>query len=96
MGYYLLDTDAVIDYLAGIPGSVSLIQSLHNRGESLCVSDVVIAEVYAGLRPQHRDKARKLLMACSFLSTSPGMHSRPESGATSMPDVALPSIPPMY
>ncbi|MCL5264177.1 MAG: PIN domain-containing protein [Chloroflexi bacterium] len=67
----MLDTDAVIDYLAGIPASVSLIQSLHNRGEYLCVSDVVIAEVYAGLRPQHRVVARKLLMSCSFLSTGP-------------------------
>jgi predicted nucleic acid-binding protein len=72
MGRYLLDTDAVIDYLLGIPSSVSLIQDLHERGEVLCVCDIVIAEVYAGLRPQHRGVGEQLLSACSFLSTSLG------------------------
>ncbi len=71
MAYYLLDTDAIIDYLAGIGSSVALIQDLNNRGESLCVSDVVIAETYSGLRPQDRDKAQRLLSACFFLATTP-------------------------
>jgi predicted nucleic acid-binding protein len=66
----LLDTDAVIDYLLGIPSSVSLIRHLHERGDLLCVCDVVIAEVYAGLRPNHRAAAAQLLSACSFLPTS--------------------------
>jgi len=70
MAYYLLDTDAIIDYLTGASSSVSLIQDLQNRGELLCVSDVVIAEVYAGLKPQDRDKAQKLLTACFFLPTT--------------------------
>ncbi len=71
MGYYLLDTDAIIDYLSGIASSVKLIQDLHERGEFLGVCDVVIAEVYAGLKSQDREKAEKLLSACSFLSTEP-------------------------
>ncbi|MBI4491859.1 MAG: PIN domain-containing protein, partial [Chloroflexi bacterium] len=66
----LLDTDAIIDYLFGIPASVSLIQGLHEHGDTLCVCDVVIAEVYAGLRLQHREAAEKLLSACTFLPTS--------------------------
>lgn len=70
MARYLLDTDAIIDYLFGIPSSVSLIQDLHERGDTLCVCDVVIAEVYAGLRPQHGEAAEKLLSACTFLPTS--------------------------
>ena len=70
MGRYLLDTDAIIDYLLGIPGSVTLIQEIHERGDTLCVCDVVIAEVYAGLRPNHREAAEKLLSACTFLPTS--------------------------
>lgn len=69
MGYFLLDTDAIIDYLAGVASSVKLIQDLHDRGDSLCVCDVVIAEVYSGLRPQDREKAEKLPSACTFLST---------------------------
>ncbi len=69
MAYYLLDTDAIIDYLAGVAGSVKLIQELYDRGDFLGVCDVVIAEVYSGLRPQDREKGQKLLSACSFLST---------------------------
>ena len=76
MGRYLLDTDAVIDYLLGIPSSVSLIQDLHERDDVLCVCDVVVAEVYAGLRPQHRAAAEQLLSACSFLPTSVGIAER--------------------
>ena len=73
MARYLLDTDAIIDYLLGIPSSVALIQDVHERGDTLCVGDVVIAEVYAGLRPRHRDAAEKLLAACTFLPTSPAV-----------------------
>lgn len=69
MAYYLLDTDAIIDYLAGIASSVRLVQELHDRGNFLCICDVVVAEVHSGLRPQDREKAEKLLSACSFLST---------------------------
>src|SRR5438874_13705829 len=71
MARYLLDTDAIIDFLRGFPGTVSLIRQLHDRGETLCVCDIVIAEVYAGLRPQHRDSAERLLYALDFLPTSP-------------------------
>ena len=70
MARFLLDTDAIIDYLLGIPSSVTLIQDLHERGDTLCVCDVVIAEVYAGLRPQHREAAEMLQSACAFLPTT--------------------------
>lgn len=70
MARYLLDTDAVIDYLKGFAPSISLIQDLHNQGNFLCVCDVVIAEVYSGLRPGDRKKAAGLLDACFFLPTS--------------------------
>ena len=68
---YLLDTDAIIDYLTGIQTSVSLIRNFHQRGDLLCVCDVVIAEVYAGLRPQDRGKVQRLLNAFCFLPTGP-------------------------
>lgn len=70
MARYLLDTDAAIDYLKGFAPSVSLIQDLHSKGNFLCVCDVVIAEVYSGLRPNDRKKAARLLDACFFLPTS--------------------------
>lgn len=70
MARYLLDTDAVIDYLKGFAPSISLIQDLHNQGNFLCVCDVVIAEIYSGLKPNDRKKAARLLDACFFLPTS--------------------------
>ncbi len=72
MARYLLDTDAIIDYLTGVQASVNLIQNLHQQGDLLCVCDVVIAEIYAGLRPQDRGKAQPLLNAFYFLATGPG------------------------
>src|SRR3990172_9808015 len=71
MARYLLDTDAIIDYLLGVASSVSLVQDLARRDDFLCACDVVIAEVYAGLRPTDREKAQRLLAACYFLTTSP-------------------------
>ncbi len=73
MARYLLDTDAIIDYFFGIPSTVALIQDLHARGETLCVCDVVIAEVYAGLHPEHREPAEQFVFACAFLPTSPAI-----------------------
>lgn len=71
MASYLLDTDAIIDYLFGIPSSVALLQGLQSKGDLLCVCDVVTAEVYAGLKPEHREPAERLLNACMFLGTGP-------------------------
>ncbi len=69
MASYLLDTDAVIDYVAAIPDSVSLIRGLFERGDALCVSAVVVAEVYSGLAPAATDRVQPFLEACTFLPT---------------------------
>ena len=69
MTRYLLDTDAVIDYVAGIPGSVTLIDGLFESGNVLCVSAVVVAEVYAGLTPGDIGKSEGFVGACVFLPT---------------------------
>jgi predicted nucleic acid-binding protein len=50
---------------------VAFIQGLHQRGETLAVCDIVIAEVYAGLHPQDRPKAAVLLNTLTFLPTTP-------------------------
>jgi predicted nucleic acid-binding protein len=70
---YLLDSDAVINHLRGIAESVIFIQALHQRGELLCACDVVIAEVHAGLHPQHRAAGERLLSTLTFLPTSPAI-----------------------
>jgi tRNA(fMet)-specific endonuclease VapC len=73
MDLLLLDADAVIDQLKGLPQIVQLLQQLHRSGGELCVCDVTIAEVYAGLNPEDRAQAEQLLSACSFLATSPAI-----------------------
>lgn len=70
MAHVLLDSDAIIDYVEGVPGSVSLIQSLDGQGDRLCTCDVIIAEIYSGLKPKDRDKAERLLESLHFLATS--------------------------
>lgn len=70
---YLLDTDAVIDHLKGVAQTIQLLQELHADGAELCVCDVTIAEVYAGLDPQDKSRAEQFLSACSFLASSPAI-----------------------
>lgn len=70
MGLYLLDTDAVIDYLVGFAPSVDLIRSIHTSGNDLGVCDVVVAEVYSGLRPEDRERTAALLEALQLLTTA--------------------------
>jgi predicted nucleic acid-binding protein len=73
MDIYLLDTDAVIDQLKGFLPTAQLLQQLHASGDELCVCDVTIAEVYAGLHPQDRERAEQFLGSCSFLAPSPAI-----------------------
>jgi predicted nucleic acid-binding protein len=68
---YLLDTDAVIDYLHGIDTTVSLVRSIFARGDSLCLCAMVISEVYAGLRPEDHDRTHGFLFGCEFLLAAP-------------------------
>ncbi len=70
MSRYLLDSDGIIDYLFNREPTVSLFQRLHHQGDDLCVCDVVLAEVYSGLLPQHRAAAEAFLSTLVFLPTS--------------------------
>lgn len=71
MARYLLDSDAVIDYLKSVPASVSLLQDLDTRGEILCLCSVVVAEVWSGLRPELREETGRRLLLLEFLATGP-------------------------
>jgi predicted nucleic acid-binding protein len=70
MTRYLLDSDAVMDYLAGGPDSVALIRNLRLQGNELCCCDITVAEVHAGLLPQHRAAGMALLASLTYLPTS--------------------------
>jgi len=70
MSYHVLDSDAVIDVLKGIPASRALIESLVANGQTLATSDVVVGEVYSGLRPEDRATGEQLMNSLTFLPTS--------------------------
>jgi predicted nucleic acid-binding protein len=67
---YLVDSDAVIDYLKGFDSSVVFLSRLANDDNDLCTCSVVIAEVFSGLALQEQAPARGLLDSYRFLSTS--------------------------
>ena len=70
MAVYLLDTDAIIDYLNEIPRSKQLIDSLVGRQEILAVCDIILTEVYAGVAPIDEDETDRILGPWLYLQTS--------------------------
>jgi predicted nucleic acid-binding protein len=70
MTRYLLDTDCVIDYLHGTPGTVALLQQLGREGHQFCTCGVVICESYTGLLPHDWLHGEELLEALLFLPAS--------------------------
>lgn len=69
---YLLDSDAVVDYLKGFASTVMFIRQLGAQGHQLCTCGVVECEVYTGLPPKQRSQAEQLLDALEYLPTSRG------------------------
>ena len=79
MSKYLLDTDSIINFLGGIPTTVRLLENLEEQGDIFCTCDIVIAEVYAGVQPKHREAAGQFLSSLQFLPTS--AHAAQQAGA---------------
>jgi predicted nucleic acid-binding protein len=67
---FLLDSDCLIDYLAGFASTVQFIDALFDGGDRLFTSDVVVAELYTGLSSQQEPAAARLLARLGYLSTS--------------------------
>ncbi len=63
---YLLDTTETIDYGRGHPPTVTLLNNLYEQGSSLGCCDVVIAEVYAGVKQKDRGNIEDLVEALRF------------------------------
>lgn len=70
MTRYLLDSDAIIDVLAGFPATVAFMEQLQAQGHQMCTCAVVVADVTTGLKPEHRVRGERLLGALEFLPTS--------------------------
>lgn len=70
MSLYLVDSDAVIDYLQDVSATADMIEGLYDQGDKICVCDVVLAEVYSGLDPAEYTRAELLLGGLTFVETS--------------------------
>lgn len=71
MTRYLLDTDAIIDYLKGVQSSIDLIQSIPEKGDLACVCDIVLAEIYSGLTLRQRAQSEIFLSALEYVPIGP-------------------------
>ena len=67
MALHLLDADAAIDYTRVVPASVALIDGVRLQGHDLCISNVVVAELYTNLLPRERPRAEELVSRCRYL-----------------------------
>jgi predicted nucleic acid-binding protein len=63
---YLLDTTALIDYLAGRQAVVDLVMKLAHRGYTLGVCCINIAELYSGLKEDERRQIDRLVDNLSY------------------------------
>lgn len=70
MSRYLLDTTVLIAHLRGDDAVADGLLSLLQRGHSLCVSCVNVAEIQRGLRSAERRAAERLLDRMEFLLTT--------------------------
>lgn len=71
MTRYLLDSDAVIDFLNGVTATSDLIEMLYREQDDLCTCDIVIAEVFEGLIALDRAHGDKLLNSFHYLASTP-------------------------
>jgi predicted nucleic acid-binding protein len=67
---FLLDTDAIIDFLNGHPPTVSLLRELAAADDTVGVCSVSIAEVYAGIGFDAPAESTDFLETCRFLPST--------------------------
>ena len=70
MAYYLLDSDALIDYLKGIESTITMIDGLVEQGEITCACAVTLTESMSGLDQDQLDIAQPFFDSLVFLPTS--------------------------
>jgi predicted nucleic acid-binding protein len=66
MAVYLLDSDAIIDWLKG-KRSALLVRDLLAQGHTLACCAINVIEVYSGVLPHEMDKTESLLRALDYL-----------------------------
>lgn len=81
----LVDTDILIDFLRGTAEAQELLLSLA-EASTLCCSVTTVAELYAGMKPQERQKTTELIDSLTILDVTlpiaekAGKYKREEKG----------------
>ncbi len=70
-GGHLLDASFVIDYWHGRPDAVARLDALVEGGTPLLVNEVVVCELFTGLRPAEHEQARRFLEPLEFIQPGP-------------------------
>lgn len=70
-GGHLLDTSFVIDYWQGHAGAVARIEQLFAAGTPMFVNEVVVCELFTGLRAADLEAARRFLEPLEFIQPGP-------------------------
>lgn len=66
MAKYLLDASALVDWLKGRPATVELFQDLIQRGQTLAVNAVCVAEIYSGLGEDEWPPADRIMESLEY------------------------------
>ena len=68
---FVLDSTFVIDHLRGVPAAVAEMASIFENGDEPYVTEVIVCEVRAGLRPEDERHLVALLEPIEFLQPGP-------------------------
>jgi tRNA(fMet)-specific endonuclease VapC len=63
---YLLDANALIEWLKGRPSVVELFDRLIEEGEALALTEISIVETYSGLRDSETGPADRIVAALAY------------------------------
>lgn len=73
---FLLDTDAIIDLLRGFPSTLAIVEDIVENDGELCICDIGIAEIFAGLDPRDEPLAYAIFDVLTHLPTTPAIAER--------------------
>ncbi len=66
MAQYLLDTNALVEWLRGRPAIVELFADLVERDQVLALNPITVAETYSGLAESERGPADRIVQSLEF------------------------------
>jgi tRNA(fMet)-specific endonuclease VapC len=68
---YLLDTSFLIDAMRGDPPAIARLELLWSDADSMYVNEVVVCELFSGLREPDVERGRALLRPIEFVQPGP-------------------------